>query len=121
MVTGPFEATWSHLRTIVAITRAHCVARKLGRGELRRTPSRRSSAPLRSTALGLFWCALPYLGPRNWPELCIASGSLRATMGPRPELLGTPEDPRSVRNPTWLRRGTWGCVFFPLRRNHSFG
>jgi glutathione S-transferase len=38
MVTGPFEATWSHLRTIVAITSAYCVACQPGQGELLRTP-----------------------------------------------------------------------------------
>ena len=36
MVTGPFEAIWLHLRTIVAITSAYCVASWAGQGELRR-------------------------------------------------------------------------------------
>jgi hypothetical protein len=32
----PFEGTWSHLRTIVAITSPYCVASRAGHGELLR-------------------------------------------------------------------------------------
>src|SRR5215210_3282584 len=52
MVTGPFEATWSHLRTIVAITSAYCVACQPGQGELPRTPFGRSSQNTTSTPPG---------------------------------------------------------------------
>jgi hypothetical protein len=65
------------------------------RGALNKLPCRTSQnavwakfgRPRSTAALDLFWSLWPYLGLRDWPELCIASGSFRATMGPRPELL----------------------------------
>src|SRR3954454_15476730 len=58
---------------------------------------------------------------RDWPELCIASGSLRATMGPRPELLHRGSSVAAQPDVTWEEGDGGLCISYPLRRNHSFG
>ena len=56
----PFEATWSHLRPIVAITCPYCVAPRAGQAELPRALSRRSSKnACRLSSSGLGGTAFP--------------------------------------------------------------
>ena len=70
------------------------------RGSARPTPNEHYNSLPRTSiegALGLSGAPGP-IGPRDWPELCIASGSFCATMAQ--DRSSCTEDPPLVRNPT---------------------